>query len=84
MQDKDLVRCPLCGGLAQLRRTELLAALNDKDLVVRLRRSLDTLAPAVQPELVSAAAGPAKPRDFATDVHTWNPNLPMWRRSQKE
>lgn len=79
MQDNDLVKCPLCGGLAQLRRTELLAALNDKGLLDRLQRSLDTLAPAAQ-----QLAGAAKPRDFQKDVHTWNPTLPMWTRSPKE
>jgi hypothetical protein len=84
MQDNDLVKCPLCGGLAQLRRTELLAALNDKGLLDRLQRSLDTLAPAAQQELAGAAAGAAKPRDFQKDVHTWNPTLPMWTRSPKE
>jgi len=84
MQGNDLVKCPLCGGLAQLERTELLAALNDKGLLDRLQRSLDTLAPAAQQELAGTAVGAAEPRDFQKDVHTWNPTLPMWRRSPKE
>jgi hypothetical protein len=24
------------------------------------------------------------PRNFEREVHTWNPTLPMWRRSNKE
>jgi len=84
MQDNELVQCPLCGGRAQLRRTELLAAIEDKGLLERLQRSLDVLAPVANPELAGAAVGGAKPRDFAKDVHTWNPKLPMWTRSPKE
>ncbi len=84
MRDNDLVTCPLCRGLAQLQRTALLIALDDKGLVDRLKRSLDTLAPAARPESAGTASGSVKPRDFAQDVHTWNPGLPMWTRSPKE
>jgi hypothetical protein len=28
--------------------------------------------------------GPNDPRNFEKEVHTWNPTLPMWRRSNKE
>jgi hypothetical protein len=84
MQENDLVKCPLCGGLAQLQRTELLAALDDKGLLDRLRRTLNEIAPTGQPELAGTVVGAAKPRDFQKDVHTWNPTLPMWTRSPKE
>ena len=84
MQDNDFVKCPLCAGFAKLRRSELLAALNEKGLLDRLHRALDAIEQTNPSEVVDAAAGSAKPRDFARDVHTWNPGLPMWTRSPKE
>jgi hypothetical protein len=84
MRDKDLVKCPLCGGLSELQRTELLAALDEEDLVDRLKRSLNASAPVARQEPAGSAGGAVKPRDFAKDVHTWNPGLPMWTRSPKE
>jgi hypothetical protein len=31
-----------------------------------------------------ANAEPCDARNFEKEVHTWNPTLPMWRRSNKE
>jgi len=32
----------------------------------------------------AANAGSSDPSNFEKEVHTWNPTLPMWRRSNKE
>lgn len=32
----------------------------------------------------AANAESSEPRNFEKEVHTWNPTLPMWRRSNKE
>jgi len=78
MDNGDLVKCPLCGGQGQLQRSEMKQAIADKGLHDRLQGALND----AQEELVGAGNGPQ--RDFQKDVHTWNPTLPMWRRSPKE
>ncbi|HUJ95045.1 MAG TPA: hypothetical protein VLW84_07265 [Terriglobales bacterium] len=77
MENEDVVKCPLCGGHGQLRRSEIQQAVADKALHDRLQGALN----AASGELVGAGSSP---RDFQKDVHTWNPTLPMWRRSPKE
>ena len=36
------------------------------------------------PQAGDTAVEPKKVRNFEKEVHTWNPTLPMWRRSPKE
>ncbi|MGB8012260.1 MAG: hypothetical protein WCF68_11635 [Terriglobales bacterium] len=36
------------------------------------------------PQASDTAVEPKKVRNFEKEVHTWNPTLPMWRRSPKE
>jgi len=79
------VHCPLCGGLSKISRGELIRVLSDQDLVSKLQNYVAELVrgeeSSKEPEAVGAAG--RKP-DFQTQVHSWNPENPMWRRSNKE
>jgi len=79
MTDDFKVRCPLCEGHGELLRSELAEKLT----TAALRQRLDArIAEILQDaELVTSHA--AK-RDFEKEVHSWNPQLPIWRRSPKE
>jgi hypothetical protein len=81
MANDDLLKCPLCHGHSQVNRTELIALLTDRNLREKIEKFLSEL---LQAEPV--AVGPRRPEstDFEKDVHSWNPQLPIWRRSPKE
>ena len=83
-ENHDLLKCPLCAGQGELRRSDLIERLSNHDL----RNGLDAfLSAIIQPEqeaeLAAVANTPSK-RNFQKDVHSWNPEVPMWRRSPKE
>jgi hypothetical protein len=84
MANDDLVKCPLCGGSTHVDKPELLAALNDPDIRLQIENYVAKLLRSPSGELAVVAAGQPQDRDFNKGVHTWNPNLPMWRRSPKE
>jgi len=72
------VKCPLCEGQGELLRSELAERFSNQEL----RKRLDArIAEILEDSL--AAVGP-KVRDFQKEVHSWNPTLPIWRRSPKE
>jgi hypothetical protein len=84
MLNDDLVKCPLCGGFTHVEKPELVTALNDpkirqqiEDFVAELFRSGDG-------ELAAVGTTKEETKDFNKDVHKWNPNVPVWRRSPKE
>jgi len=81
MEKDQTVGCPLCQGNGQVRRSRLSHALSDRVLREKLE--------AYVAELLGEASGPAEvgangSRDFQKEVHSWNPELPIWRRSPKE
>lgn len=82
-ENHDLLKCPLCQGHGELHRSEVIEQLAKGELQPRIEACL---AEIVQPEgHAELAAVPASgSRDFQKDVHSWNPQLPMWRRSPKE
>jgi len=45
---------------------------------------VDAKGAPLPPSSEAADAGSSDPRNFEKEVHTWNPTLPMWRRSNKE
>ena len=83
--DKLLV-CPICQGHGQVPRSELSDLFTGDGLRTRISRCLSANAPASseEAELVAAIAPDRGSRDFQKEVHTWNPTLPIWRRSPKE
>ena len=77
MANHAVVKCPLCEGHGHLPRAEMLDRLADPNLSENLTRYSDHLA-----EEASATVGASS--DFQKEVHTWNPQMPIWRRSPKE
>jgi hypothetical protein len=77
----DEVKCPLCGGLSKISRSELIRVLTDQDLGNKIASYVAELSRGVTP---SEEAVQGNGSDFQTQVHSWNPENPMWRRSNKE
>ncbi len=84
MVNDDLVKCPLCGGFTHVAKHELLSALRDAKIRQQVENYVASLLQSQSAELASVAATPPQSRDFTKDVHHWNPNVPVWRRSPKE
>ncbi|HKN34648.1 MAG TPA: hypothetical protein VJX16_15525 [Terriglobales bacterium] len=81
----DVVKCPFCEGHGELRRTEIIDRLTGTDLPELLEIYLAELTkPAGSDENSTPGGNGAKPRDFFQEVRSWNPKLPIWRRSPKE
>ncbi len=79
MAEISKVRCPLCEGQGELLRSEIAERFSNAEL----RKRLDARIAEILEDNAAAFAAP-KARDFQKEVHTWNPTLPMWRRSPKE
>jgi hypothetical protein len=82
MVNDDVVKCPLCGGFTHIEQTELREALRNPRLREQVELYIAQLLKSTAEDLtaVSAQAG----RSFQKDVHSWNPCVPMWKRSAKE
>jgi hypothetical protein len=83
MANDDVVKCPLCGGFTHIENPDLLATLKTPGLREQAERYIAELLKSAGEEPAVVGAIPSG-RDFQKDVHTWNPSLPMWRRSPKE
>ena len=82
---EDLVKCPLCEGRGELRRAELVERLSDGELKSKVDSAVGELVQSEEELAAATAVGRGNEfRDFQKDVHSWNPQLPMWRRSPKE
>jgi len=80
---RDLIECPLCEGRGEVRRSRVAEFFSDPDLKTKIEASLVEPFPEEQSAQMVCATG-TEHRDFQKDVHSWNPQLPMWRRSPKE
>src|ERR1700741_2023436 len=83
-EDHDLMKCPLCEGQAEVTRLDLIKPLTDPELSTKLRVCLARIRASEEPEAAAVAVLNSADRDFQKDVHNWNPQVPMWRRSPKE
>jgi hypothetical protein len=83
MTNDDVVKCPLCGGFTHIEKPDLLAALRSPALREQVEKYIAQFLQSPVVELSSVGATQAG-RDFQKDVHSWNPCVPMWRRSPKE
>jgi len=83
-EHRDALKCPLCEGHGEVHRSQLIEFFSDLDLKPKIDAYLAKIIPAAEEsaELVGVVGQEA--RNFQTDVHSWNPRLPMWRRSPKE
>jgi hypothetical protein len=80
---RDRLKCPLCEGQGEVRRSQLLEFFSDPELKAKIDAYVARVAPQNEaPELVGTI--PQAPRNFQKDVHSWNPQTPMWTRSPKE
>ena len=83
-ENHDLLKCPLCKGQGEVTRPELIKLLTDPELSAKLRAFLAHLRQSEELEVAAVAVPNSSDRDFQKDVHGWNPQVPMWRRSPKE
>jgi hypothetical protein len=84
-ENHDLLRCPVCQGQGEFLRSEVVEQLTSGELKSRLDTLLvEVIPPEASVELATAAVRDAESRDFQKDVHSWNPQVSMWRRSPKE
>ncbi len=84
MVNDDLVKCPLCGGFTHVAKPELVTALTDPKIRAEVESFVAKLLQSTAGELATVSAGPVPSGEFNKEVHHWNPNVPVWRRSPKE
>jgi hypothetical protein len=83
MVNDDVVKCPLCGGFTHVEKPDLLAALKEPRIREQIEIYIAELLKSPVEELSSVGATQTG-GDFQKEVHSWNPCVPMWRRSPKE
>lgn len=83
MVNDDVVKCPLCSGFTHIENPALLQALHNSRFREQIENYITDLLKSPLEELNSVASAQAG-RDFQKDVHSWNPSVPMWKRSPKE
>ena len=83
MVNDDVVKCPLCGGFTHIENAELREALQNARLREQVEQYITQLLKSPLDELSTVGATQAS-HDFQKEVHSWNPCVPMWRRSPKE
>ena len=81
---RDRMQCPLCAGHGEVRPSRISEFFSDPQLESKLEAYVASASAPEENTAEPVAAGASTPRDFQKDVHTWNPTLPMWRRSPKE
>lgn len=75
------MKCPFCEGRGELERSTVSEMVASPELRRRLEIRIEEI---VRGEEIPVAASEATERNFQKEVHTWNPQIPMWRRSPKE
>jgi len=81
MADETLVAtCPLCAGLGEVSPGVLTDLLSNPEF----RKRFDDRIAEIADVCNSVGATRKGQLDFQKEVHTWNPTLPIWRRSSKE
>lgn len=82
MANDNVVKCPLCGVFSHIEKPELLKALTDPRIREQVENYIGSLLKSPLDEFAGVSAPEA--RDFQKQVHSWNPSVPMWRRSPKD
>ena len=83
MINDDVVKCPLCGGFTHIEKPDLLAALKEPRVREQIEKYITELLKSPVDELSTGGATQSG-HDLQKGVHSWNPCVPMWRRSPKE
>lgn len=85
MAQPEVLQCPLCHGHSQVSLSELREFAKSGALQQSIEKLLAAYATAPEVDQpVSPAKEVAPHRDFQKEVHSWNPQLAIWRRSPKE
>src|SRR5215468_2337163 len=79
---RDRLKCPLCEGHGEVRRSQLIELFSDPELKNKVEHYMSLVVPPEKNEPLAVTTSPK--RDFQKDVHNWNPQVPMWTRSPKE
>jgi hypothetical protein len=85
MAKQEVLQCPLCHGHSQVSLSELREFTKSgafQRTVEKLLAAAASTSEVLQP--ASATKDVPSHRDFQKEVHSWNPQLPIWRRSPKE
>ena len=75
------VKCPVCEGEGELLPSAVVEMFVNPELRNRLDARIKQIVEICNSQ---APAGKGKDLNFQKEVHTWNPALPIWRRSPKE
>jgi len=84
MADENVVKCPVCGGFTHVENPQLLKALTEPRIREQVENYIASLLKTPLEEFAGVASGKPEAHDFQKEVHSWNPCVPMWRRSPKE
>jgi hypothetical protein len=80
-----LSNCLRSSGPGEVQRLEVAEGHTDGQLASQLRAfGTEVTFSAGEPVEPATVAAGCTPRDFQREVHSWNPQLAMWRRSPKE
>jgi hypothetical protein len=83
-EHRDALKCPLCEGHGEVYRSQLIEFFSHPDLKLKIDAYLTKIIPATEEGAELVGVVDQEARNFQKDVHSWNPTLPMWRRSPKE
>jgi len=81
-----VVACPLCAGQGEVSLEAIVDLFSDPELRQRFESRIAEIADVCN-SVSSTGTGKVpdfRKLDFQKEVHTWNPTLPIWRRSSKE
>ena len=81
--NKDVMACPLCQGHGELRRPELDELLAHDPEFRRVIERYQAKARGLG-ATASVTQNANGRRNFEQEVHRWNPEVPIFRRSPKE
>jgi len=86
MTNNDFIKCPFCEGHGQLHRAEILNRVSRTDFRKKIESWLAEISRSSdeQKAATTVTANGSKAQDFEKEVHNWNPERPIWRRSPKE
>lgn len=79
VEEIEKVKCPLCEGQGEVLPEKMVERFTNAEL----RKRLDARIAEILEASELAGVGP-RVRNFEKEVHEWNPQLPIWRRSPKE
>ncbi|HZQ68143.1 MAG TPA: hypothetical protein VFA68_06460 [Terriglobales bacterium] len=82
MTKEETLQCPLCHGRSHVTLSDLREFANGAALQQSVEKLAASASEVLQPASVTTDNNGR--RDFQKEVHSWNPELPIWRRSPKE